>query len=80
MGKGFGTVDPALFDLARTIAIAKVRLCYGRGDICNRVVEKLERMSNENYELNPDPHMDMGLASARAVLTKYQVKLKDTGV
>jgi hypothetical protein len=51
MGKGFGTVDPALFDLARTIAIAKVRLCYGRGDSCNRVVEKLKRMSNENYEL-----------------------------
>ena len=55
-------------------------MCYGRGDSCNRVVEKLERMSNENYELNPDPHMDMGLASARAVLKKYEVKLKDTGV
>jgi len=24
--------------------------------------------------------MDMGLASARAVLAKYEVKLKDTGV
>jgi hypothetical protein len=43
-----------LFDLARTIAIAKVRLCYGRGDSCNRVVEKLERMSNENYQIPLD--------------------------
>jgi hypothetical protein len=42
-------------------------------------VENLERMSNENYELNPDPHMDMGLASARAVLAKYEVRLNDTG-
>lgn len=55
-------------------------VCYGRGGSGNRVVEKLERMSNENYELNPDPHMDMGLASARAVLKKYEVKLKNTGV
>ena len=55
-------------------------MCSGRGDSCNRVVENLERMSNENYELKPDPHMDMGLASARAVLKKDEVKLKDTGV
>ena len=55
-------------------------VCYGRGDSCNRVVEKLERMRNEHYELNPDPHMAMGLASARAVLKKYEGKLKDTGV
>ena len=62
--------DAELFELARVISLARVELCYGKND---RRIAKLENMQAENYHHNSDPDMDIGLASAKALLKRYQL-------